>query len=495
MASRLNRLEGSFRTYAPTPNLKFDVIPINALDTTHLVKPFVTAYYVYLKGCLDSSKLRDSLEALVIQKYRVLASRLTSALDYFYVPRPESISRDSLVAFEFSSNQHLEHTVKSAVPSIGHLNARSDQITLHPGPPDLGIFEGPERALDEYFQHPNQPELNSPILKVHVEVLSDATFLSVQIPHLVTDARGFETILRSWATVMNDSLDEAPSPTPLGWNPLHGLGDSSKPANNSELIPSGWSCLVGDSVTKLMEATLKEFEEEPVTKNMSLHIPSSEIRRLRREAQQDISNTTQLSENDVLFAFLVRTWAASCASPSSTVVHLSFPIDLRSQLPERFAVHAGVYLHNGVFPVPLLRPLTVAQLQTMSLGAVALEVRKTITHLTQDVQEPVVDWVLANLNQNPIPRGTDGLSFVVSSWRRIKFLDMEFRGATLNPSGTGGRLAQIGISSSGHVPARRVCVVECDDGDGGVWCGMDLPEGDWTRGAFGTIKRNTVTLN
>lgn len=76
MASLLNCLEGSFRTYAPTPNLKFDVIPINALDTTHLVKPFVTAYYVYLEGCLDSNKLRDSLEALVIQKYRVLASRL-----------------------------------------------------------------------------------------------------------------------------------------------------------------------------------------------------------------------------------------------------------------------------------------------------------------------------------------------------------------------------------------------------------------------------------
>ncbi|KAL7782321.1 transferase family domain-containing protein [Trichoderma afarasin] len=460
MASRLNRLEGCFRTYAPTPNLKFDVTPINALDTTHLVKPFVTAYYVYLGGCLDSSKLRDSLEALVIQKYRVLASRLTSALDYFYVPRPESISRDSLVAFEFSSNQRLEHTVKSAVLSIGHLNARSDQITLHPCPPDLGIFEGPKRALDEYFQHPNQPELNSPILKEYVEVLSDATFLSVQIPHLVTDARGFETILRSWATVMNNSLDEAPSPTPLG----------------------GWSCLVGDSVTKLMEATLKEFDEEPVTKNMSLHIPSSEIRRLRREAQQDISNTTQLSENDVLFAFLVRTWTASCALLSLIVVHLSFPIDLRPQLPERFAVHAGVYLHNGEFPA-------------MSLGAVALEVRKTITHLTQGVQEPVVDWVLANLNQNPIPRGTDGLSFAVSSWRRIKFLDMEFRGATLNPLGTRRRLAQIGISSSGHVPARRVCVVECDDGDGGVWCGMDLPEGDWTRGAFGTIKRNTGTPN
>lgn len=176
-------------------------------------------------------------------------------------------------------------------------------------------------------------------------------------------------------------------------------------------------------------------------------------------------------------------------------MHLSFPIDLRSQLPERFAVHAGVYLHNDVFPVPLLRPLTVGQLQAMSLGAVALEVRKTITHLTQDVQESVVDWVLANLNQNPIPRGTDGLSFVVSSWRRIEFLDMEFWGATLNPLGTGGRLAQIGISSSGHVPARRVCVVECDDGDGGVWCKMDLPEGDWTRGAFGTIKRNTVTPN
>lgn len=385
--------------------------------------------------------------------------------------------------------------MKSAVPSIGRLNARPDQITLHPGPPDLGVFEAPKGALDQYFQHPNQPELNLPILKVHVEVLSDATFLSVQIPHLISDATGFETILRSWATVMNNSLDEVPSPTPLGWNPFHDLGNSSKPANNSELIPSGWSCLVGDSATKLMEATLKEFEEEPVTKNMLLHIPSSEIRRLRREAQQDISNTTQLSENDVLFAFLARTWAASCASPSSTVVHLSFPIDLRSQLRERFAVHSAVYLHNGVFPVPLLRPLTVGQLRAMSLGTVALEVRKTIIHLTEDFQEQVVDWVLANLDQNPIPRGTDGLSFVVSSWRRINFLDTEFRGATLNPLGTGGRLDQIGISSSGHVPARRVCVVECDDGDGGVWCGMDLPEDDWTRGAFGTIKGNTATPN
>lgn len=81
MASRLEHLESSSRTYAPTPNLKFDVIPINALDTTHLVKPFVTTYYLYLEGCLNSSKLRDSLEALVIQKYRVLASRLVCKID------------------------------------------------------------------------------------------------------------------------------------------------------------------------------------------------------------------------------------------------------------------------------------------------------------------------------------------------------------------------------------------------------------------------------
>jgi hypothetical protein len=70
----------SFRTYQPSPNLLFDVVPINPLDTTNLVKPWVVTYSIYLNGRLDSTKLHDSLESLISKKHRILGARLVSAV-------------------------------------------------------------------------------------------------------------------------------------------------------------------------------------------------------------------------------------------------------------------------------------------------------------------------------------------------------------------------------------------------------------------------------
>lgn len=70
----------AFRTYEPSPNLLFDLVPINPLDVTNLVKPWVVTYSIYLNGRLDSTKLHDSLESLISKKHRILGARLVSAV-------------------------------------------------------------------------------------------------------------------------------------------------------------------------------------------------------------------------------------------------------------------------------------------------------------------------------------------------------------------------------------------------------------------------------
>lgn len=80
MGSKQGNQAASFRTYQPSPNLLFDVVPINPLDTTNLVKPWVVTYSIYLNGRLDSVKLHDSLEILISKKHRILGARLVSAM-------------------------------------------------------------------------------------------------------------------------------------------------------------------------------------------------------------------------------------------------------------------------------------------------------------------------------------------------------------------------------------------------------------------------------
>ncbi|KAL9487774.1 hypothetical protein ACSS6W_000051 [Trichoderma asperelloides] len=486
MNSKGNDQSGSLRTYQPVPNLVFDVVPINPIDTTNLVKPFIITYSLYFTGHLDPDKLHNSLELLILRKYRILGARLTSALDSFYVPHAKSFSRDALPAVVFTSNNCGQTSVATVNPSLPHLDARSDRITLHPGVDSLQALVPAEGTLEQYYPNPNQPELNPPMLKVHVETFSDVTVITVRSPHIFNDAKGFERILADWATAVNSDVEDAIGPAPLGWNPLSGLGDRHNLANDAGNIPPGWSSIVGAAEKQFLENFNKQMESEPQAKYMSFHFPSSEITRLRSEAQ-GVADRVRLSENDVIFAFLARAWASSCSASPSTLAHLAFPIDLRSILPERYGPDPSSYIHNAVFAVPLLHTFTVGQLRTMSLGAVAMEVRKTVQHLTKEGLERTVDWVLANPEQNPVPRGVDGLFFGVSSWRRMKFLDINFRGAL--QGGGDGKLTRIWGSGSSAAGARGICIVESDDGEGGLWCSVELPEGDWDRGQFRDIER------
>lgn len=325
------------------------------------------------------------------------------------------------------------------------------------------------------------------MLKVDVETFSDATIISVRASHILNDAKGFERILTDWATAVNSGIEDVAELVPLGWDPLSGLGDKNSPANDVGNIPRGWSLVVGAAEKRFVDNLKQEFESEPRAKSMSFHFPLSEIIRLRKEAQEGAADGVRLSENDVVFAFLARAWASSCSASPSTPAHLMFPIDLRGRLPERFGLDPGSYIHNAVFAVPLLRTFTMEELRSMSLGGVAMEVRKTVQQLTNEELERNADWVLANSEQNPIPRGVDGLFFGVSSWRKMKFLDINFKGAL--ESGGDGRLARLWGSASTAIGARGICVVECDDGEGGLWCSVELPEGDWDRGHFKDIEK------
>lgn len=381
----------------------------------------------------------------------------------------------------------MQTSVKSTNPYLPQLDTRSDRITLHPAAESLQAIVAAEGTPDQYFPSPNQPELNPPMLKVDVETFSDATVISVRSPHILNDAKGFERILTAWATAVNSGIEDVAELAPLGWDPLSGLGDKHSPANNAKNIPRGWSSIVGAAEKQFAANLKKEFESEPGAKSMSLHFPLSEITRLRKEAQGAVADGVRLSENDVVFAFLARAWANSCSASPSTLAHLMFPIDLRSRLPERFGPDPGSYIHNAVFAVPLLRIFTMEELRDMSLGDVAMEVRKTVQQLTNEELERNADWVLANAEQNPIPRGIDGLFFGVSSWRKMKFLDINLKGAL--ESGGDARLARIWGSASTAIGARGICVIECDDGEGGLWCSVELPEGDWDRGHFKDIEK------
>ncbi|VUC36443.1 unnamed protein product [Clonostachys rosea] len=184
---------------APAPGTK--VVALHPIDQRPPVGELRTIVFFVIRSVLDQQVLRDSLDKLIRNHLPVLGARLHTApkeggLDEFRYP--ESFPDDATL-FGWSEKS-IESTL-DATKLIPDTSASNGSVVWGRSMED---FEAAWAPSDWSFQRKDDKP-DTPLLLVHFTSYLDATVLTLNIPHCVSDQKGLASMVQAWLAVAQGS--------------------------------------------------------------------------------------------------------------------------------------------------------------------------------------------------------------------------------------------------------------------------------------------------
>lgn len=290
------------------------------------------------------------------------------------------------------------------------------------------------------------------MLSLHVITFIDATLVSVNWNHTMSDLGGFTAILKGWVAClagkeppefksMDDSMqplyDNPPEGTPL-------IADS---------ILSGWR-----KVTWILQFLWDQFWTTSAFQSHTICIPKQRMDALvqgcRDEAAEAASTTSRdpfISEGDVLMSLAARLAAWSLPAGTGRTVSTLGAVDPRPRIPALFNPDAA-YVQNA--PCGLLVMQTASEILTKPVGELALDIRKALAEQTTESQMRLAAAVSAEALRatGSLPVTGDATSYltVYSNWSKAGLLDIvDFSPAVIRSSDV-NRTRQPKLGKLGH---------------------------------------------
>jgi hypothetical protein len=219
-------------------------------------------------------------------------------------------------------------------------------------------------------------------------------------------------------------------------------------------------------------------------------------------------NCLSLSKNDILMAWFAKAMFHPdiyTASRDQTPVSVSFAFDSRKRLKSLFPLP---YLHNAISLMCVHPWVTISEIQSLSLARLALRIRSSVNEtLTEDAVLNHLAWCLKKRQKGEIPFPHNGTYLVASSWRNAGFERVDFSAALCSSPTTStstgpedkvettragtrtGRMTMLSPAAVMPYPIRRSFGIPCEDGEGGIWAYVAMPDVDWVKGEFVSLKK------
>lgn len=324
-------------------------------------------------------------------------------------------------------------------------NPTSD-IHIHGPPEQFREFTGPADTLPgsiDAFLYSDSPQIG-----LHVVTFSDATLVSLNWPHTMTDGLGRLAIIKNWCKVLAGKEDEVvpvmgaredPMAT-VGTGPLH---EKEEPYALKDKNVSGLGMM------NLIAHFIWDKFWVPEHELKMVFLPAKAITVLRQQAADDLSTTSAngqgttasdvtaapatpfVSDGDILTAWLTQiTFRAS--GPSSRPVAFNNVFELRSRLPDVFDPSAA---YVGNFARSASTQLTANEARSLPLGQVALRYRQSLASQTTEGQVRGLIRFTRELGSSPvITIEPNSISLTCSNWSKAKFFDaVDFGPAVVKP--------------------------------------------------------------
>lgn len=154
-----------------------------------------------------------------------------------------------------------------------------------------------------------------------------------------------------------------------------------------------------------------------------------------------------------------------------------YSANLRRYLP---GVMPRPYLHNGTCNV-VTPTLPLSAISGMSLGALALHIRRAVTAQTaQPAVERWLRWRLAHASRLALFFEPTGAWTGVKNWRDMQLMHVDFSGAARADGEAVKCVYLLGLSFQ-MFPLRNFLSLVADDPRGGVWLAGFLSKRVWER--------------
>ncbi|EIN12483.1 hypothetical protein PUNSTDRAFT_141174 [Punctularia strigosozonata HHB-11173 SS5] len=349
------------------------------------------------------------------------------------------------------------------------ISADSIQCTIKHFPYDL--YSDPAcRSMNDLFTK------DIPNAALQLTNFEDASIVGLTIPHVLADGHGVKVVLNALLQTLHGEEVAPIDPIP---EPFAKFKDVPQPP-----AVVGWRLFNFFQMLTFVACMLWDRIRYPKYEVRELYVPQKEVERIKQQAMDDIRNELGeqtgewVSTSDALVAFTLKGMYPSETSQRS--FSLMYSANIRSQVP---SLVPPVYLGNAAYGVVLSRP--VKEISSMSLGALALLVRRILQEQTsQAATEDYLRWRLSPINFRKMTMFMEpsGLWNVITNWRNMKLMDVDFTPAL--PSGSEVKSVNcVYLGSGSHMtfPTRHCFGLTADDPRGGVWMSGDLAKEMWER--------------
>ncbi|KAK4080932.1 hypothetical protein Trihar35433_2037 [Trichoderma harzianum] len=489
MASYLYQLLGMGPKRSPPAIVPTDEIaPLHLFDDTTTLRGFTLMWTFKFDEVLDADMLGDSLSRLFqMEGWRKLGGRLRRRPDgsaEIHIPCPFTEERPPLRFTKESFDMRIsEHPEASKLPSA------TDKLTTFPSARNyqsLALGPGAPKCIDDYFYS------DHPIYGLHVVNFTDATLVSINFNHCVSDLAGLMAVINAWQLILAGKPEAVPpfkgffedtmaglykaEPTEkfvLADKQLSGFGLAS--FGLRLIFDSWWNSPIESKLVcipkKVMDAFVQDARNQ-ITKS--------------EEANTGGSSPTFISENDIIVALATKTMAKNI-SPSRPLTALQ-AVDPRSRVKSVFQQDAA-YVCNA--PAAAFVQYTNQEAVDKTIGELALESRKALLRqLTEEQMKAVAALAYKSMGAtgNPPMFGESNMAFLVfSNWSKAAFLEtVDFSPAivksaeTARPDGKEGR--PVYYHSQSIETSRfstNVIVIMGRDLEGNFWLNADYPAHHW----------------
>ncbi|KAG8159129.1 hypothetical protein KVR01_010790 [Diaporthe batatas] len=422
-----------------------EVLPMHYLDDNSLNRSIFLAWTLRFNDVLDADKLHNGLSRLLeIGDWRKLGGRIRKGSNgklEIHVPSEFTPERPAVrFTKETFGVSFAEHPLASQMPE-----ATSD-IHIYDSPERFREFVGPADTtpggMDDYLY------TDTPQLGLHVVTFLDATLVSINWPHTMTDGFGRRAIINNWCKVLAGKEDEVAPLMGTREDPLASVG-TGPPHEKEEPYALKDQNLSGLGLARFVALSIWDSFWVPEQMLKTVFLPARAMAILKQQAADHLAEadvnehgtavssraaiptTPFVSDSDVLTAWLTQITCRASGS-SSRPIALGNVFELRSRLPDVFDSSAA-YVGNFVCSAPA--HLTADEARSLPLGQIALRLRQSLaSQVTEGQVRGRMRFTREAGNSPVLPIKPNSILLSCSNWTKAKFFDaIDFAPAVVKP--------------------------------------------------------------
>jgi len=435
------------------------ILPTGAFDTSGNEKDAIVVTGWILDQVLDPEKIESAYKKLV-QRWPILSARLrTREKKWVYeIPAEFNTATPQYVLKKLIIPGVIEKTYRYPRASL------SIQCTVKNNHHDLFSKDGP-RSIGAYMKS------NIPVVQLQVTLFDNATIVGLTTPHVLCDGHGNKEIMVALTRILRgEEIEDLHTEDPF--TPFV-IPEEKK--DEPIKTPPFWRVFSTWDMATFMGHLMVDLVKTRDITNRHLFFPKAEIERIKEQAVNDLKKEkgddpdAWISSSDAIVAFCLK--RIYPPSDSKKSLNIAYSANLRrylkhpAPLPEPF-------LHNGAVTV-ITPTLPLSAIHSLSLGALAYCIRTTLRdQTTPDALETWLKWRIKNAGRLSLFFEPNGAWNVITNWRDMKLMDLDFSGALPNAQeGKEVKCVYLFGDSFQPFPVRNCMGLVADDPSGGIWVG------------------------